>query len=369
MAKKDYYEILGVSRDASQEEIKRAYRRLAKKYHPDISKDGGSAEKFKRIAEAYEVLSDPEKRAQYDRFGHVGPQQGFDFDFGDFRRAREAFEEFGFGTAWEDLFNMFFGEGMRTARTRQRRYTRAQQGEDLEYKLRLTLEDAAQGTRVKVTVPRYVVCDRCEGTGREPGSGVRVCPTCNGSGQVEYRRRTMLGSFVNVMTCERCEGTGEIVETPCQRCDAKGRVWEESRISIRVPAGVETGSRLRLAGEGNAGLFGGPPGDLYIAVEIAPHDVFERKGDDLYVGVPISFPQAALGAVIKVPTLFGEEELEIPPGTQSGKTFILKGKGIPHLRGRGRGDQYVTVEVVTPKRLTRRQKELLKELDKSLKEG
>jgi len=366
MAKKDYYEILGVSRDASQEEIKKAYRRLAKKYHPDLNKDGGSAEKFKQIAEAYEVLSDPEKRAQYDRFGHVGPEQGFDFDFRDFRRAREAFEEFGFGTAWEDLFDLFFGEGMRT-RARPRQRSRAQRGEDLEYKLRLTLEDAAQGTRVKVTVPRYVVCDRCGGTGREPGSGVRVCPTCNGSGQVEYRRRTMLGSFVNVMTCERCEGTGEIIETPCQRCDLKGRVWEESRISIKVPPGVDTGSRLRLAGEGNAGLQGGPPGDLYIVVEIAPHDVFERKGDDLYVEVPITFPQAALGATIKVPTLFGEEELEIPPGTQSGKTFILRGKGIPHLRGRGRGDQYVTIRVEVPKRLSRRQRELLEELDKSLK--
>jgi molecular chaperone DnaJ len=368
MAKRDYYEVLGVSRDASAEEIKRAYRRLAKKYHPDVSKDGGSAEKFKEIAEAYEVLSDPAKRAQYDRFGHVGPEQGFDFDFGDFRRAREAFEEFGFGTAWDDLFDLFFGEGVRTT-TRPKRRARAQQGEDLEYKLRLTLEDAAQGTRVKVTVPRYVACDRCRSSGMEPGSRARVCPTCNGSGRVEYRRQTMLGSFINVMTCERCEGIGEIIEAPCQRCDGGGRIWEQSRISIKVPPGVETGSRLRLAGEGNAGRGGGRPGDLYIVVEIAPHETFTRKGDDLYVEVPITFPQAALGATIKVPTLFGEEELKIPAGTESGETFVLRGKGIPHLRGRGRGDQYVTVKVTTPKRLTHRQRELLEQLEQEFRKA
>jgi molecular chaperone DnaJ len=365
MAKKDYYEILGVSRDATPDEIKKAYRRLAKKYHPDVSKDGGSAEKFKEIAEAYEVLSDPEKRAQYDRFGHVGPEQGFDFDLRDFRRAREAFEEFGFGSAWEDLFDLFFGEGVRT-QARPRRRTRARRGEDLEYKLRLTLEDAAQGTRVKITVPRYVACDRCEGTGQEPGTSTRICPTCNGSGQVEYRRRTMLGSFVNIMACERCEGTGEIVETPCGKCHGKSRVWEQSRISIRVPPGVDTGSRLRLAGEGNAGGFGGSPGDLYIMVEMAPHDLFTRRGDDLYVEVPITFPQAALGATINVPTLFGEETLKIPAGTQSGETFVLRGKGIPHLRGRGRGDEYVTVRVITPRKLSRRVRQLLEELDREL---
>ncbi len=368
MAKKDYYATLGVSREASPEEIKKAYRRLAKKYHPDVAKDGGSAEKFKEIAEAYEVLSDPQKRAQYDRFGHVGPEQGFEFDLRDFRRAREAFEEFGFGTAWDDLFSMFFGEGMRTtARAHQR--TRAQRGEDLEYKLRLTLEDAAGGTRVKVTVPRYVACDRCGGEGREPGSRVVTCPSCQGRGQVESRRRTMLGSFVNIMTCRRCEGTGEISETLCQKCDGQGRIWEQSRISIKVPPGVDTDSRLRLAGEGNAGLYGGPAGDLYIIVEITPHDTFTRQGDDIYCEVPITFAQAALGAKIKVPTLFGQEELSIPPGTQSGEMFKLPGLGIPHLRGGGRGDQYVTVRVVTPKNLTQRGRQLLEELDQELREA
>jgi molecular chaperone DnaJ len=269
MATKDYYEILGITREASADEIKRAYRRLAKKYHPDVSKDGASAEKFKQVAEAYEVLSDPEKRTQYDRFGHVGPEQGFDFNVRDFRRAREAFEEFGFGTAWDDLFSMFFGEGMRTTGAPRRGRTRSQRGEDLEYQLRLTLEDAVQGTRVKVTVPRYVHCEHCEGTGREPGSNVKTCPTCQGRGQIEHRRRTMLGSFINVMICDRCEGTGEIVETPCKKCTGRGRIWEQSRITIQVPPGVDTGSRLRLAGEGNSGVHGGPSGDLYIVVELA----------------------------------------------------------------------------------------------------
>lgn len=368
MAKRDYYETLSVSRTASAEEVKKAYRRLAKKYHPDLSKDGASAEKFKQIAEAYEVLSDPEKRAQYDRFGHVGPEQGFDFNVRDFRRAREAFEEFGFGTAWDDLFSMFFGEGTRpTTRGQARGRTRAHRGEDLEYRLRLTLEDAAQGTRVKVTVPRYVSCDHCKGAGREPGSSVQSCPACNGRGQVEHRRRTMLGSFINVMVCERCEGTGEMVEIPCKKCDQRGRVWEQSRITIQVPPGVDTGSRLRLASEGNSGMNGGSAGDLYIVVELAPHNTFTRRGDDLCCEIPISFTQAALGAKIKVPTLFGQEELTIPAGTQSGETFLLRGQGIPHLRGRGRGDQHVTINVVTPKNLTKRQRQLLEELDGELR--
>jgi len=367
MPKRDYYEILGVSRSASPEEIKKAYRRLAKKYHPDASKDEGSAEKFKEATEAYEVLSDPDKRAQYDRFGHVGPEQRFDFGPMDFRRAREAFEEFGFGrSAFDDIFDMFFGEGLRTSRTRARRKARAQPGEDLEYKLRLSLEDAAFGTKMKVTVPRYVTCDRCKGSGIEPGSSKRVCPVCNGGGEIEYRQATFLGSFINVRTCERCGGTGEIIEDPCHKCRGRGRVKEESRISINIPAGVDDGSRLRLRGEGNAGMEGGQAGDLYIVVELKPHDIFKRVGDDIYCEVPLKFTQAALGATIKVPTLSGEEKLDIPPGTQSGENFKLSGKGIPHLRGWGRGDQYVTVKVTVPKNLTPRQRELLRMLDEEL---
>lgn len=365
MSKNDYYDSLGVSKDASADDIKKAYRQLAKKTHPDVAKDGGSADEFKEIAEAYEVLSDPEKRGQYDRFGHVGPDQGFNFDGGDFHRARETFQEFGFGGAFENIFDIFFGEGGMT-RTQPRRRSQAIRGEDLEYKLRLSLEDAAQGTKVKVTVPRYIACGVCDGKGREPDSKVTTCPTCNGNGQVEYRRQTVLGHFVNVMACDSCDGSGELIENPCKKCDGKGRVWEQSRISIKVPPGVDTGSRLRLAAEGNAGLKGGSPGDLYIVVELAPHDSFKRHGDDLHIQVPITFTQAALGAKIQVPTIAGMDELKIPSGTQAGERFTLNGKGIPRLRGRGHGDQIVHIDIVVPRKLTKRQKELLEQLDSEM---
>lgn len=367
MAKRDYYEVLGVAKDAPQEEIKKAYRRLAKRYHPDLNKDGGSAERFKEVTEAYEVLSDPAKRAQYDRFGHAGPEQMFDFSTADFHRAREAWEEFGFGrSAFDEIFDMFFGEGLRTSRARARRESRAQRGEDLEYRLELSLEDVASGTKLRVTIPRYVTCSRCAGRGVEPGSRVEVCPVCKGSGQVEYLYRSMLGSFVNVRSCERCGGTGEIIKSPCSRCHGRGRVKEESKISINIPPGVDTGSRLRLAGEGNAGRNGGPPGDLYIIVEVRPHDTFQRKGDDLYCEVPLKLTGAALGTTLKVPTIDGEEEIKIPAGTQPGTVFRLKGKGIPHLRGSGRGDQFVQVKVTIPTSLTREQRRLLEELDRTL---
>ena len=365
MAKKDYYESLGVTRESSGDEIKKAYRKLAKEYHPDVAKDGGSADKFKEIAEAYEVLSDSEKRSQYDRFGHVGPDQGFNFDGGDFRRAKDAFQEFGFGGAFENIFDLFFGEAG-TTRTQSRVRSRMLRGEDLEYKLRLTLEDAAQGTRVKVTVPRYIACKKCEGSGREPGSAMQTCPTCKGRGQVEFRRQSVLGNFINVMACDRCEGAGEIVEDPCHKCEGRGRIWEQSRISIKVPPGVDSGSRLRLAQEGNVGINGGPQGDLYIFVELADHDVFERHGDDLHCEIPITFTQAALGAKIDVPTISSQDEIKISPGTQSGEIVTLKGKGIPRLQGRGQGDLHIHLQVVVPKKLNKRQKQLLEELDKEL---
>ncbi|MCS6936537.1 MAG: molecular chaperone DnaJ [Candidatus Bipolaricaulota bacterium] len=364
MAKKDYYTVLGVARNASQEEIKKAFRQLAKKYHPD---KGGDPEKFKEIAEAYEVLSDPEKRAQYDHFGHVGPEQRFDFDLRDFRRAREAFEEFGFGSAWEDIFDAFFGEGLRTRQTRERRRSRAQRGEDLEYRLRINLEDAAFGTQMKLTVPRQVLCPECDGQGMAPGSGRIRCEVCGGRGELHYRQQTLLGSFVNIRTCERCQGTGELIERPCSRCHGTGRVKTESQLSVKIPPGVDTGSRLRLAGEGNAGTEGGPPGDLYIVVEVRPHPIFQRRGDDIYVELPIRFTQAVLGAKVKVPTLDGEETLEIPSGTQPGETFRLRGKGIPHLQGWGKGDQYVVVKIEVPKTVSKRAQELLQQLDQELR--
>ncbi len=365
MAQRDYYETLGVGRDASPEEIKKAYRRLAKQFHPDRA-NGGDAEKFKEATEAYEVLSDREKRLQYDHFGHAGPQQEFNFGPTDFSRAREAFDEFGFGSSWNDVFDAFFGEGIRTTRTRQRQRSRAQPGEDLEYRLRITLEDAALGTRMKVTIPRYAVCSSCQGSGREPGTGATACPACQGRGQVEYHQRTMLGSFVNVRTCERCGGFGEIVSSPCKHCSGQGRVQEQSRLTLRIPPGVDSGSRLRLKNEGNAGRFGGPAGDLYIMVEVTPHNRFTRHGDDLRLRLPISFAQATLGARLQVPTLTGQEELHIPAGTQSGEVFKLKGQGVPHLRGRGKGDLLVKVQVVVPTKLSARQRKLIEELGREL---
>jgi len=355
---KDYYEILGVPRNASQEEIKRAYRRLAKKYHPDAYKgDKKEAERrFREIAEAYEVLSDPEKRAQYDRFGHAGPEQAFDFGPMDFRRAREAFEEFFGPAAFDEIFNLFFGEG---ARPRARaRPTRARRGEDLEYRIRIGFEDAAFGARVRATVPRMVACERCQGTGLEPGTGASTCPTCGGSGRIEYRQFTMLGSFVNVRTCPECGGIGEVLEHPCRKCRGEGRVKEKSDLSITIPKGIEDGARLRLRGEGNAGVAGGPPGDLYITVEIQPHPVFKRDGADLSVEVPVHYGQLVLGGKVRVPTLEGEEELAIAPGTSPDEILRLPGRGMP--QGRRRGDLLVHLKVVIPKKLTAKERELLR---------
>jgi molecular chaperone DnaJ len=362
LAKRDYYETLGVSKQATGDEIKKAYRDLAKKHHPD---KGGNAEKFKEVAEAYEVLSDADKRTQYDHFGHVGPNQSFDFDMRDFSRARRDFEEFGFGS-FDDIVDMFFGEGMRTGRRRVQRQSRAQQGEDLEYRIRITLEDAAQGTRMTMRVPRYVICASCQGSGAEAGSKTTPCPQCHGSGEIRYSRQTMLGNFVNIRTCERCTGSGEILENQCRKCRGSGRVKDESTITINVPAGVDTGSRLRLKDEGNAGIAGGPQGDLYIIIEVKPHDLFQRRGDDIFIEQPIKFTQATLGAKIKVPTLHGEETLSIPAGTQSGQQFRLAGKGIPRVQGFGRGDHYVIVQIQTPTKLSRKQEELLRQLDSEL---
>ncbi|MGC9530039.1 MAG: molecular chaperone DnaJ [Candidatus Bipolaricaulaceae bacterium] len=362
---KDYYELLGVSRDASQEEIKRAYRRLAKQYHPDKFKgDKGEAERrFREITEAYEILSDPDKRAQYDRFGHAGPAQGFDFGPTDFRRARQAFDESFGPSSFDDIFNLFFGGGMRTRASRART-DRARRGEDLEYRIRVSLEDAAFGARVKATVPRHVQCDRCQGTGQEPGSGVRTCPTCKGSGRIEYRQLSMLGSFVNVRTCPECEGVGEVSEHPCRKCRGTGRTKEKSELSIEIPPGIEDGARLRLRGQGNAGLTGGPPGDLYIVVEIRNHPLFTRQGADLSVELPVHYGQLVLGGRVQVPTLEGREEVEIPPGTSPAEVIRLTGRGMP--QGRQRGDLLIRFSVAVPRRLTRKQRELLETFTASL---
>jgi molecular chaperone DnaJ len=365
MAKRDYYEILGVERDASPEEVKRAYRRKAKELHPDRNPEDRkrAEEKFRQIAEAYEVLSDPDKRAQYDRYGHAGPTQGFDFSHMDFRRAREAFSEFGFG-GFDDFFDLFFRQGASRAATQQRHSRR---GEDIEYKLRLTLEDAASGTKMKVTAPRLVRCNHCEGTGMEPGTSKSTCPTCQGRGHLEYRQQSLLGSFVNVRTCPECEGTGRIIDRPCSRCHGSGRIKEKSKLSISVPAGVDNGSRLRLKEQGNVGPEGGPSGDLYITIEVIAHPTFERDGRDIHSQIKIEYPDAALGITLKANTLWGEETVKIPPGTQPGTVIRLRGKGLPSLHQRdGKGDHFLKIQVNVPQNLTAAQRRALLAFQKTL---
>ncbi|MEW6217024.1 MAG: DnaJ C-terminal domain-containing protein, partial [Candidatus Bipolaricaulota bacterium] len=299
-------------------------------------------------------------RAQYDRFGHAGPAQGFDFGPGDFRRTREAFGEFFGGRGFEDLFSMFFGEGVRT----RERTGRTQRGEDLEYRVRLSLEDAAFGAKLRATAARYLSCERCKGSGLAPGTKLKTCPSCKGRGQIEYRQNSMFGMFVNVRACPECGGAGELAESPCSDCGGHGRVREKAEITIEVPSGVEDGARLRLAGQGNAGVAGGPPGDLYVVVEIQPHPVFKRRGQDLEVELPVHYGTLALGATVKVPTLDGEAELKIPAGTDPDAVLTVSGRGVP--RGWRRGDLKVRLRIVVPKKLSRQQKKLLGDLTNSL---
>lgn len=353
MAKRDYYEVLGVSRDASQEEIKKAYRRLARKYHPDANpNDKGAEAKFKEISEAYKVLSDPQKRANYDRFGHAEPgQQGFD-GFGGFGGFGGGFEQnFGF----DDIFDMFFGGGGR------RRRSGPQKGADLRADLEITFEEAAFGVEKDINVLRTETCDFCGGSGAAKGSRPVTCSNCNGTGQVQSTYSSPLGRIVQSRTCERCRGSGKIIENPCPVCGGTGRQRKRRKIHVKVPAGVDDGSRLRLSGEGEPGERGGPQGDLYVFIRVKPHRLFKRDGNNVVCEWPISFVQAALGDEVVIPTLDGKAKLKIPEGTQSGTTFRLRGKGIPYLNGYGRGDQYVRVVVKIPTKLSQKQKELLRQ--------
>lgn len=359
MAKRDYYEVLGLGRDASEEDIKKAYRRLALQHHPDRNPGSKeSEEKFKEATEAYEVLKDPDKRARYDRFGHVGVTgaggfEGFDFGTFDLSDALRAFmRDFGgFG-----IFDDFFGTT--TARTRRGH----QRGQDLQIRLKLTLEEIATGVEKKIKLKRLQKCDACSGTGAEKGSSKRECPQCHGTGQIRRVSRSLFGQFASVTTCGTCEGEGAVIDRMCPQCDGQGRVKGVSTINVKVPPGVTTGNYIPLRGAGNAGPRGGPAGDVIVFIEEEEHPTFRRHEDDIVCEIPISFTQAALGDEIVVPTLDGNEALKIPPGTQSGKIFRFRNKGIPHLHGYGKGDELVRVVVWVPTRLSSEEKKLLKEL-------
>jgi molecular chaperone DnaJ len=348
MAKQDYYELLGISRSASADEIKKAYRKLARQCHPDANPDDPNAEaRFKEISEAYVVLSDQEKRANYDRFGHAGADgQGFG-----------GFEGFGDFGGLGDIFDMFFGGG-------GRRRSGPERGSDLRAELELTLKEAAFGLERELKVPRTEDCGTCGGSGAAAGSKPAVCSACNGAGQVQYAQNTPFGRIVQSHPCDRCRGTGKMIEKPCPTCRGTGQMRKTRSIKVKVPPGVDNGSRLRVSGEGEAGTRGGPRGDLYVYVHVKPHKVFKREGDDLICEMPISFAQAALGDELDVPTLEGGAKLKIPEGTQSGTIFRMKGKGVPNVSGYGRGDQHVLVKLVTPTKLSEKQKTMLKEFDR-----
>ena len=354
MVKKDYYEILGVSRDATEEEIKKAYRRLALQYHPDRNPGNKEAEeKFKEASEAYEVLRDPEKRRLYDQFGHEGLKST---GFSGFTGFEDIFSSF------SDLFEEFFGfSGF--GRKRQR-YT--QRGADLRYDLTITLREAAFGKEKELRINKRVVCDTCRGSGTKPGTSPITCPQCKGRGQIIHSQ----GFFTISSTCPTCRGEGTIISHPCKSCKGTGKTVKTKTIKVKIPAGIESGMRLRIAGEGEPGERGGPPGDLYVVIHIEEDPFFKRYNNDVYCQIPITFSQAALGAEIEVPTLDGKtHKLTIPRGTQTGETFKIKGAGIPYLHGRGRGDEIVEVVVKTPTNLTKRQEELFRQLAELEKEN
>jgi len=359
MAKRDYYETLGISRNASSEDIKKAYRRLAIKYHPDKNRENSkeAEEKFKEVSEAYKILSDGEKRKIYDEYGHAGLQAdvgaggggftGFDFD------PFKIFDEV-FGRRYSsggDIFDNFFG-GRASPRG-------SQPGSDLQYNLEITFKEAAFGTEKEIQVPRYEICSSCRGSGVKPGSSPQTCPGCGGTGSIAVSQ----GFFSMSRTCTQCHGRGTIIKDSCKECRGSGRVRRARRVKVKIPAGIDNGSHLRLTGQGEAGLRGGPTGDLYIAIRVGPHPIFKREGDTIICEIPITFTQAALGGEIRVPTLNGRARLKVPPGTQTNKIFRLRKMGIPHLHSSGRGDQWVRVIIETPVNLSAEEKQLLKRLE------
>ncbi len=355
---RDYYEVLGVPRSASQDDIKKAFRRLARQYHPDVSKEPDAEERFKEINTAYEVLNDAEKRSLYDRYGHAGLSG----------RGATGFGDFGMGGI-EDIFEEFFGGFTGGAgRRSQRRGPRP--GRDLSYQMTIEFEEAVFGVEKEIELSRQEVCPDCRGSGAAPGSTPMRCPECNGAGEVRTVRQTFLGSMISVNTCPRCPGRGEVVSSPCPTCRGSGKAHITRRLKVNVPPGVDQGTKIRIAGEGEPGELGGPNGNLYVVIDVRPHPFFKRRNDDILLDVSLNVAQAALGDTITVPTVDGDVELPIPPGTQTGESFRLRGKGFPRLRrdgtSAGRGDQWVIVQVAIPKNLTREQRKLFEELAKTL---
>jgi molecular chaperone DnaJ len=354
MTKRDYYEVLGVPKDASSDDLKGAFRKLARQYHPDVNKSHDAEEKFKEINEAYAILSDNEKRAAYDRFGHAGVQgsgQNINVDFTDF--ADILGDLFGFGG---------FGRSNRRSRNAPRR------GGDLQYNVDLTFEQAVFGVEREIDITRDELCNSCSGTGAEPGTSPVRCSACNGTGEVRQVRQTMLGSMVQVTTCPTCGGQGETIASPCKTCQGRGLERRSRRKMVNIPAGVDTGTQIRLAGEGQPGMFGGPNGNLYIAINVKPHKIFRRKEFDILMDLTINVAQAVLGTEVEVPTVDGKEKLRIPAGTQSGKILTIRARGVPRLRGTGRGDQHILINVEIPNasHLNKDQKKLFEQLAQSL---
>lgn len=348
--KRDYYDILGVDKTVSDEELKKAYRKLARQHHPDLQsgehQKKAAEEKFKEINEAYEILSDPEKRRRYDMFGHAGAQQGGGFDgFAGFGGA-------GFGDVFNDIFEDFFGQ--------TRGGGRAERGNDLQYNLELSFEEAVYGKDAKLKIPRWETCGDCQGTGAKSASSIKACPSCKGSGQLRFQQ----GFFSVSRPCGQCDGTGHIVTEPCPTCQGRQRVYKERAIAVHIPAGIESGMRLRLSNEGEHGANAGPPGDLYVAITVKPHPIFQRKGLDIVCEVPVNLVTAILGGKVEVPTLKGKTIIKIPPGTQHDKVLRIKGLGVPSLKGGQTGDQLYVIKVQIPTKLTARQKELLMEFAK-----
>ena len=361
--KRDYYEVLGVSKGASEDEIKRAYKKLARKYHPDMNPgDKEAEEKFKEVNEANEVLSDPEKKARYDQFGFAGVDPSYGagaggaggygggFDFGDLG----------------DIFGSFFGGGFGGGQTRR---NGPQRGESIRASVAVTFTEAAFGCEKEVSIERSEQCASCKGSGCAPGTTPEICPDCHGSGMVQVQQRTPMGVFASSRPCQRCHGTGKIIHQPCADCGGSGAVRKRKTIKVTIPAGIDHGQTISLRGQGNAGKNGGPAGDLLITVMVRPHELFRREGNDVFCEAPITFRQAVLGATLEIPTIDGPVKYDIPEGTQTGTVFRLRGKGIPALNGRGRGDQYVTVTIETPRNLNREQKEALKRFDETLGES